>query len=650
MIRSDAPLIEIHGIHRIYRTGDVEAHVLRGVDLTIHAGEFVAIVGASGSGKSTLMNILGLIDRPTTGRYRFAGEDVSNFGRDDRARLRRNAFGFVFQHYHLIPTIPALGNVEVPAIHAGAPRDYRRRRAAALLERLGLGGRMLNRPSQLSGGQQQRVSIARALMNGGAVILADEPTGALDSRSGVEVMALLKELAETGHTVILITHDRKVAAAARRVIEVEDGRIVSDTGSDSPSASSLMLPVSMPGRAGEGEPSLWSAFAEAAHSAFAALVSNPVRTALTLSGIVIGVASVIAMLAIGRGAQADYMERASAIGTNWVVIGRKGDNSAASNPITVGDAEALKHIPNVSGSMPALVDQATLRHGELDTTARVFGTDRGFLAVHAWDAGKGTFFTEEDQIGGSPVLLFGTTVAEKLFPGIPDPSGRFVLVNNDIFLVSGVMEKKGLSEDGEDRDDIVIMPLRAASTRLFGKEELSIIVASLNDMARVEDTKDAIKAVLIERHGREDFWLHDAASAFRKAEKDRASMNLLLGAVAAISMLVGGIGVMNIMLITVRERTKEIGIRTATGARTTDIVRQFMTEAVILSIVGGLAGLVLGAAIGAGAAFIFDMTVIFSVTTAIAALTGAAFMGMAFGFMPALRAARLDPVTALANE
>ena len=642
------PLIELAGIHRAYRTGDVLTHVLRGVDLTIRAGEFVAIVGASGSGKSTLMNILGLIDRPSRGSYRFAGRDVAALSRDDRARLRRDGFGFVFQQYHLIPSVTALGNVEVPAIHAGAPRAYRRRRAEGLLRRLGLGERFLNRPAQLSGGQQQRVSIARALMNGGAVILADEPTGALDRESGAEVMALLGGLADQGHTVILITHDPKVAAAARRVIEIEDGRIVSDSGAAPVPPAPLTVPALGRGRA--GEPSFWSALAEAAGSALGALGANPVRTALTLSGIVIGVASVIAMLAIGRGAQADYVARASAIGTNWIVVGRIGESRATSQPLTPADAEALRELPNVTGAMPGLWEQATFRHDAIDVSAEVIGTTTDFRIVHGWDAARGAFFTEEDEAAGNPVVLLGSTVAGKLFPDRPDPSGAFILVNHAPFLVIGVLESKGFTETGEDLDDRVVMPLRAAATRLYGKDEVTIIVAALDDMTRLEETKAAIKATMTARHGREDFWIGDAAASFQKAEEDRAAMNLLLGAVAAISMLVGGIGVMNIMLITVRERTKEIGIRAATGARMLDILRQFLTEAVILSVIGGLAGLALGAAIGAGAALIFDMTVIFSLTTAALALAGAAAMGVIFGFMPALRAARLDPVAALASE
>jgi macrolide transport system ATP-binding/permease protein len=647
MSASRTPLIELAGVCRSYRSGDVVTHALRGVDLSINAGEFVAIIGASGSGKSTLMNILGLIDRPSRGVYRFCGRDVAGLSRDELAALRRGCFGFIFQHYHLIPTVSALGNVEMPAVHAGAPRSSRHARAAALLARLGLANRITNRPSQLSGGQQQRVSIARALMNGGTVILADEPTGALDTRSGTEVLAILRELAGGGHTIILITHDAKVAAAAERIIRIEDGLIVSDSGSAAAGASSSIAVAAW--QADGASPPLWTWLEEAARSAFAALAVNPVRTALTLSGIVIGVASVVAMMAIGRGAQASFMERASAIGTNWVVVSRAGESATTSMPMTSADAEAIKDLANVSGSMPAVWEAGTLRHGNTDINVEVIGTTAEFRAVHNWDAAKGAFFTKEDEISGNAVMLLGATLAAKLFPDIADPSGSHVLVNNIPFLVTGVLASKGLSERGTDRDNNAVLPLRTATMRLYGKEDLSEVVVSIADMSRLNETKDAIKALLIRRHGREDFWLHDAASAFQKAEAERRSTNLLLGAIAAISMLVGGIGIMNIMLITVAERTREIGIRTAIGARTADIMGQFLTEAIVLSAIGGVVGLLFGGLIGTGAALMFGMTVIFSPTVAVSALTGAVAMGTLFGFMPAFRAARLKPVEALAR-
>lgn len=645
------PLLSLRGVHRHFRRDGVDTHVLKGIDLDIHAGEFVAIIGASGSGKSTLMNILGLLDRPTEGRQDFAGRDVARLSRDDLARLRRQSIGFVFQHYHLIPRMSAIGNVELPAIYAGLPRDQRRTRAAALLRRLGLVDRLENRPSQLSGGQQQRVSIARALMNGGAVILADEPTGALDRRSGQEVMALLGDLAAAGHTVILITHDPAVAAAADRIIEIADGRIVGERRAATAGEPASRPPPALPPPPPAQTPDVAATAAvEAVRSAFSALAANPFRTALTLLGIIIGVASVVAMMAIGRGTQVTMTEQAAAIGTDWVVVGRIGDSRITSNPLTAADADALRDLPQVSAAMPGLWEMVTLRHGNRDVRAEVIGTNHEFRRVHHWETARGSFFTAEDEAAGTPVLLLGATVAAALFPDTPDPSGTRILVNSVPFLVTGVLERKGPADDGSDRDNMVVMPLKTASTRLFGTTDLDIVVLSIADMTQLEATKEVIRHTLIHRHGREDFWMQDAAGAFLKAEESRRSMNRLLAAIAALSLLVGGIGVMNIMLMTVQERTREIGIRTATGARTTDIQRQFLIEAVVLSAVGGGVGLVLGGAIAATAAHVGGMTVVFSATAVAASFAAAVIVGITFGFMPARRAARLDPVTALGGD
>lgn len=612
--------------------------------MDIHAGEFVAIVGTSGSGKSTLMNILGLLDRPTAGCYHLAGQDVAQLGRDAQAGLRNRLFGFVFQQYNLIPTLSALENVALPASHGGASRAARQARAAALLQRLGLGHRLHARPAQMSGGQQQRVSIARALMNGGAVILADEPTGALDAESGRQVMRLLTGLAEQGHTVILITHDNDIAARAGRVIRISEGQITADSGPSAPARTVPALPAARHRRA-----AFLPALREAARAALAAIAASPVRTALTLSGIVIGVASVVAMLAIGRGAQEEFIARASAIGTNWVVISADQDSRMPRRPLLPEDARALKGLPNVAGVMPGRWEQAAVSAGPLSIDTDVLGTDGDFRVVHDWDVARGGFFTAQDERAGSPVLLLGATVARMLFPDGRDPTGEFVMVNMAPFLVGGVLQAKGLDDEGGDRDKLVVMPLASLESRVYGPDELSVVVVALHSMARLAETNALLRAVMIQRHGGEDFWLTDAAGAFQQAEAERAAQNLLLGAIAAISIFVGGIGVMNIMFITVRERTREIGIRAATGASVRDILTQFLTEAVVLSALGGLAGLALAGGVGAVAAWGFGMPVVFSVTVGLGALAGATLMGAGFGLVPAIRAARLSPVEALAS-
>lgn len=637
-------LIRVRGLHRVFGEGAARAHVLRGIDLDIEAGEFVAIVGTSGSGKSTLMNILGLLDRPSGGSYHLAGQDVSSLSRDQLAVLRNRLFGFVFQQYNLIPALSALENVALPASHAGMGRDSRRARAASLLRSLGLGHRLQARPSQMSGGQQQRVSIARAMMNGGSVILADEPTGALDRDSGHQVMRLLSDMAAKGHTVILITHDMQLAAQAHRTIRISEGRIDSDSGR-----------VARPDIAPKpqrryGAPPLWSSLREAAATALGAILASPVRTALTLSGIVIGVASVVAMMAIGRGSQEEFIARASSIGTDWVVVSSDEGTRMPRAPLVLADAQMLKDLPNVSGVMPGRWEQAQIQAGGLATDSDVIGTDRDFQTVHGWRAARGSFFTEQEERAGAPVLLLGHTIAGRLFPDGRDPTGEFLMVNSAPFLISGVLERKGLNQNGEDRDDLVVMPLRSLESRIYVPGELSVIVVALRDMGVLADSVADITDAMTRQHGREDFWLTDAATAFQEAAKARQAQNMLLGVISAISIFVGGIGVMNIMFITVRERRREIGIRAATGARTRDIFIQFMTEALVLSGIGGLVGLALAGGIGIAAAWGFGMVVIFSASVAGLALLGALVMGAAFGCIPAMRAAKLDPVVALGSH
>ena len=229
-------LIELRRVYKIYHMGDTEVHALDGVDITINKGEFVAIVGQSGSGKSTAMNIIGCLDVPTSGQYFLGGVDVSTMEDDQQAEIRNKMLGFIFQQYNLIPKLNVLENVELPLLYAGVPEKERRQRALKALERVGLADKCKNLPSQLSGGQQQRVSIARALAGEPSVILADEPTGALDSRTGREVLAFLKQLNEEGNTVVLITHDNSIAVKADRIIRLQDGTVIYDGDSHDPQA------------------------------------------------------------------------------------------------------------------------------------------------------------------------------------------------------------------------------------------------------------------------------------------------------------------------------------------------------------------------------------------------------------------------------
>ncbi len=229
-------LIELKNVYKIYQMGEETVHALDGVDLAIDQGEFVAIVGSSGSGKSTAMNIIGCLDVPTSGTYHLGGVDVSTMGDDQQAEIRNKMLGFIFQQYNLIPKLSVLENVELPLLYAGVPGEERRERAIRSLERVGLADKGKNLPSQLSGGQQQRVSIARALAGTPSVILADEPTGALDSRTGREVLKFLKQLNREGDTVVLITHDNSIAVKADRIVRLQDGKIIYDGDSQDPRA------------------------------------------------------------------------------------------------------------------------------------------------------------------------------------------------------------------------------------------------------------------------------------------------------------------------------------------------------------------------------------------------------------------------------
>ncbi len=641
----DPPLIALIDVHKTYGRGDTAVEVLRGVSLDIRAGEFLAIMGASGSGKSTLMNLLGLLDRPTRGAYRFAGRDVAQLGRDDLARLRRDAFGFVFQQYNLIASASAAENVEAPAVYAGARPDERRARAEELLARLGLADRMDHRPNQLSGGQQQRVSIARAVMNGGHVILADEPTGALDSKSGAEVMALLKELAGQGHTVILITHDRHVAEAAERIIEIADGRILSDSG-QAPGRRAAMPPLAED----DSGASLLADAGEAVKAASRALAVNPVRTALTLTGIIIGVASVIALMAIGEGTKQNVLDQLAVFGTNRLYVNPGNETGRGpGGTLSTSDADFLRDIPNVAAAMPYLTGQVTVRYGNVDahTTATAVTTD--YPRILNWPMAEGVFFTPEDERGLATVAVIGQKVKRTLFPGGADPLRKFVLVNNVPFQVVGVLSEKGALSGDADDDDTIAIPFETGSQRVFGTPYLSWISVLVDDLGKAGQTSSDITAALTAKHHVHDFSVFNKAASIEAKNKAQSSLTLLLGFTAAISLLVGGIGVMNIMLMNVAERTREIGIRMAIGARTVDILRQFLTEALMLSSAGGVAGLVLGHLAGLGAT-LAGTRVIFTLHAALAALICGALTGIVFGFMPARRAARLEPVDALARE
>ena len=644
------PLIELRDIRRTFVTGGgVEVNALRGIDLKIYPGEFVAIVGQSGSGKSTMMNILGCLDRPTSGTYLFAGRDINSFDNDDLAWLRREAFGFVFQSYNLLGGATAIENVEIPAIYAGKNRTERHHRAEALLTSLGLGSRMDHRPTQLSGGQQQRVSIARALMNGGKIILADEPTGALDSQSGQEVLALLEKLARDGHTVIIITHDNEVANHADRVIEFRDGQVRKDSGQIAgaidPRNNDKLRDLFL----SRTETASLAAIGEATRMALRSLRHNVMRTVLTLLGIVM----VVLILAIGEGAQQQIVTRISSIGTNMMNLQPQRDEAQRRNmqsTLTFEDAQAIPdNVTNVLGTLPELQSNYTVRHKKQDYSTQVTATGVGLPELRSWPIAKGVFFNDEDNERFTAVAVLGETVREKLFPDGSDPLGQYILIKNIPFQIIGVLTKKGASANGQDQDDAVFIPFKTGQLRLMGQKYARSIGVYVKDVSKISQTQNELIQYMVSRHGTQDFRIFNASEMLETLESTTQTLTALLGAIAAISLLVGGIGVMNIMLVSVTERTREIGIRMATGARQFDILSQFLSEAIVVTGVGGVLGVTLGVAIGSIAPA-FGLAVHFSVEPMLLSFSCATATGLIFGFAPARKASQLDPVVALANE
>ncbi|GJL92640.1 MacB family efflux pump subunit [Hyphococcus sp.] len=640
-------LIELKNVTRVYGHGEAKVRALDGVDLTIEAGEFVAIVGQSGSGKSTLMNLIGCLDRPTEGYYYVRGANVAMLDPDELAGLRRDTFGFVFQRYNLLSTVSAAENVEIPAIYAGNSVSQRRTRARELLNKLGIGDRSHHRPSELSGGQQQRVAVARALMNEAEVILADEPTGALDSGSSAELLGLLGELHAAGRTIILITHDKSVAARAHRIIEIADGKILSDSGS----TENVGATASYEKRVDNS--SLLLQVSEAVKMAFRSLHANLFRTSLTLLGVVIGVSAVVAMLAIGEGSQKQVVQSIETMGANLLFVrpGAPGTRmrGSAIATLTVGDGERLAELDNIIAAVPTRSGRETLRVDEADYQTSIDGVTADWPLAQSWPMAYGAFFTEDDEIRRAAVVVLGATVAGNLFSNPQSAIGEYVFIGGAPFEVAGVLSAKGATAWGQDMDDIALVPLTTGLMRLFGQQYLSSITLAVEDTRHIEETEAAAQSLLLARHGVEDFQLRNTASILESVEETQNAFSILLGSIAAISLIVGGIGVMNIMLVSVSERTREIGVRMATGARRSDIMMQFNTEALVVGGLGGLLGVAIGLAVALGLGMT-GMSIAITPAPAILAFSSALAIGLLFGFMPARKASRLDPVIALASE
>ena len=651
-------VIVLKDVVREFPAGETSVRVLKGLNLTIYRGEMVAIVGASGSGKSTLMNILGCLDRPSSGSYKISGKETSQLSADELSALRRDHFGFIFQRYHLLGELTALDNVEIPAIYAGRSPHERERRATALLQRLGMGERITHRPGQLSGGQQQRVSIARALMNNGEVILADEPTGALDSHSGEEVLRILEEIHAEGRTIIIVTHDMSVAKKAERIIEISDGEILSDnpnrpTEVATGHADEVATEVVSNKKIGRLR-SFLDRFHEAFRMALLSMNAHRMRTFLTMLGVIIGIAAVVSMVALGNGTQKQILENINSLGSNTLnIFAGKSFADMRSGKVTTlvdSDATALSEQPYADAVTPSVTTSSTVRYGSIESNVTVYGVSDQYFKAQGAKLVEGRLFDSESVASRATDLVVEKQAVPTLFPDSHEsPIGQVVLVGKVPTRIVGVIE---LQQMGPPSDTLQLyLPYTTVQTRFLGNKTVRSITLKVADNVDSRLAEAAVKRFLIMRHGTEDFFIRNSEEFREQVIASTQVLTLLVASIALISLLVGGIGVMNIMLVTVSERINEIGVRMAVGARQSDILQQFLIESVLVCLIGGALGILLGLSVGwifavSGAPF----KLVYSTGSIIIAFVFSTLIGIGFGFLPARNASKLDPVAALSRD
>ncbi|MDD5116370.1 MAG: ABC transporter permease [Candidatus Omnitrophica bacterium] len=656
-------MIELKNIYKTYRMGDVEVKALNNVSLRIGAGEFVAIMGPSGSGKSTLMHVLGLLDRPDKGNYFLTGSDVTKLTDRELALIRNQMVGFIFQQFHLLPRMTALENAELPLIYAG--KRHLKERAKKEIKEVGLENRMFHRPNEMSGGQQQRVAIARSLVNEPPMIFADEPTGNLDSKSKEEIISILKELNRKGKTILVVTHENEVAAHARRVIRMCDGRIISDTASSGevkvPPASvkedtikNILLNSRSALRKG-------MEFMDYLRQAVFAMSSHKLRAFLSILGILIGVSAVIAMLAIGEGAKASIEKQLADLGSNLLVV-RQGASRSQGVALEAGtvtrlnfqDLEAIRNLSyEVKNVSPFVVNRAQIVYGNKNWNTQVQGVGVDYASMRASVPEVGRFFTESESKMREKVAVLGTTVVKELFDNT-NPLGKTIKINLINFRIIGILPEKG-SAPFHDQNDVIIVPVTTAMYRLFGKQYIDNIYVEVRDADAMESVQEEISKVIIKKHrlkkdDEDSFQIRNMSDIKTALTSTTRTMSLLLGSIAAISLLVGGIGIMNIMLVSVTERTREIGLRKAIGANNKDIMTQFLIEAILMSFIGGLAGTVLGCGASMLISILAGWSVKVSMFSVALATVFSLIVGVVFGLWPAKQAAELNPIEALRYE
>ncbi|MFA6600158.1 MAG: ABC transporter permease [Candidatus Omnitrophota bacterium] len=653
-------VLEGENLCKTYRLGGAEIKALQGVTLRVEQGEFVAVMGPSGSGKSTLMHVLGFLDSPDSGTIRLLGKEMTGLGEEERAYLRNRIIGFVFQQFNLMARSTAIENVLLPLLYSDDP-VRRLRRPVGFLKRVGLGDRMRHKPSELSGGQQQRVAIARALVNHPFVLFADEPTGNLDSRSGREVMDILQELHQGGMTVILVTHDEHVAAAAQRIIRMQDGQIVLEERRSKTAPGSFPQEVRFAAERLRRKKYSFREFREHFFQAFRMIASNKLRSCLSMLGVLIGVACVITMLALGRGARESITEQLSRMGSNLIGI-RSGSvkvhgvssEAGATTRFTLDDVAAIcETVPGIVRAAPQVQGGAQAVYGNKNWSTRVIGTTPEYAPMKNQEPAMGRFFTEDENRARRRVVLLGETVARELF-GEENAIGKTIKLNRIYFQVIGLLPSLGGST-WHDQDDVVVVPLMTAMSRLLGKDYLDQMDVEVATVGQMKDAEESIRNLIIRRHRLtperyDSFNVRNYTEIQEALSSTTKTFSVLLGAVAAISLVVGGIGIMNIMLVSVKERTREIGLRKAVGATPFDILLQFLVEAVVITFLGGMAGIILAVVISAGIAYFAQWKMVIDLVSLLVAFIFSAAVGVVFGLAPARQAAELDPIEALRYE
>ncbi|MDD0824884.1 MacB family efflux pump subunit [Mannheimia sp. AT1] len=638
-------LIEIEKLNKYFGSGENRAHILKDIDLTIEQGDFVAIIGASGSGKSTLMNIIGCLDTASSGICRIDGKETQQMTADELSDLRQRKFGFIFQRYNLLSALSANENVALPAIYAGMDSSSRKKRADELLDKLGLADKTPNRPNELSGGQQQRVSIARALMNGGEIILADEPTGALDSKSGDTVLEILEDLHQEGHTIIMVTHDPNIAAKASRIIEIKDGEIVRD---ERQKAYSTDLKLT---KTAHQKPRFFDQLIESFKMAISAVMDHKMRAILTMLGIIIGIASVISVVALGRGSQERILSNINSLGTNTMDIYNGtgfGDRRAnLTKNLTISDAAALAQQNYVESTTPSSNISTTLIYGNSAVTASVRGVGEQYIDVKGLKLLSGRFFTDEEVKRVAQVIVIDPNTKKDL--GLNEPvEGQIILVDKKPLRIIGVAQQ---SNNMNQSSLTLWAPYTTIMQRISGAKQIDALTVKIKDNVESQTAEKSITELLIARHGKKDFFIMNSDTIKQTITSTTNTMTLLISSIALISLIVGGIGVMNIMLVSVTERTKEIGVRMAIGAKQRNILQQFLIEAMFICLIGGLIGILLaGAIITAFNTLGSDFKMVLSPESVVVAVVCSTLIGIVFGYVPARNASKLNPITALAQE